>query len=394
MQSQYDAVVAGAGPAGSMAAFEIASAGFSVLLLEKHERPGLPLCCAEAVSRGALSFLPDLKEEWISTRIERARLVGPDQSQIIVERKQAGYILNRPRFDLDLAERAQEAGADLICNAIGRDLHRRDTLFNTIDVITADGAVERIGADIFIAADGVESQLARQAGMPNILKRTDVLSAVQYRVENLDINDDLVCFHIGCEVAPGGYVWVFPKSRGTANIGIGVVGNDIRGGDAERLLDRFIATRYPHGAITARFCGLVPTFQGRRMFRRHNVLTAGDAARAIDSFSGAGIGHALSTGKHAGLAAVAYLSGQVKNVDDLDSLYPQKYFNERLEELKLYARLRHAYLHFDDSDFTEIVHGLQEYFSEHSADTIHVGRLLVHLIKARPRLLRFIRYVL
>ena len=394
MPSRYDAVVIGAGPAGSTAAYEIASAGFSVLLLEKHARPGLPLSCGEAVSKGAVASLPEMKEEWISAHIKRARLVGPDQNRITVNRKNAGYVLDRPRFDLDLAERAAMAGADLVCNAIGRNLHRQDRLFTAIDVLHESGETSRVTAKIFIAADGVESQIARQAGMANLFKRSDVFAAAQYRVENIDIENDLITFHVGQSMAPGGYVWVFPKSERSANIGIGIAGKALRGGDAMRLLDRFVTTWYPEGKIAARSCGLVPSFQGTGMFRRRNVLAVGDAARAIDSFSGAGIGHALSSGIHAGRAAAAYLSGEIADIEEMDGYYPQRYFDERLEELKLYARLRRAYLHFNDGDFNDIVYTLREYFDGRSADNVHVGTLVVHLIKTRPRLLKLIRYVL
>ncbi|MBN2226436.1 MAG: NAD(P)/FAD-dependent oxidoreductase [candidate division Zixibacteria bacterium] len=394
MRSQYDAVVIGAGPAGSTAAYEIASAGFSVLLLEKHSRPGFPLSCAEAVSIGAVASLPEMREEWISTRIKRACLVGPNQCRITVNRKNAGYILDRPRFDFALAERARAAGADLVCNAIGRDLTRPDRLFASVDVLLESGETVPVEAKVFIAADGVESQIARTAGMTNLCNRDEVFAAAQYRVEEIDIESDVMTFYVGRKIAPGGYVWVFPKSDRSANIGIGITGKTLRGGDAVRMLNRFLRTWYPGGKIGSRSCGLVPTFQGTGTFRLHNILAVGDAARAIDSFSGAGIGHALSSGKHAGRAAAAYISGEITDIGELDSLYPGRYFDERLEELKLYARLRRAYLRFTDGDFNDIVYILRDYFDGRSADNIHVGTLIVHLIKTRPRLLKFIRYVL
>jgi flavin-dependent dehydrogenase len=129
MPSAYDAVVIGAGPAGSMAAHEIASAGQSVLLLEKHKRPGLPLCCAEAVSRPSFDKIMAPEPQWISTEIERVLMVSPGGEKANILHPRAGYVLDRVTFDNDLARRAAEAGADLRCEAIGIELNGTDQRF-------------------------------------------------------------------------------------------------------------------------------------------------------------------------------------------------------------------------------------------------------------------------
>src|SRR5574340_1069727 len=106
MQSKYDAIVVGAGPSGSMAAYEIAAAGYSVLLLEKHSAPGIPLCCAEAVSRPALERLITPQKEWIAAEIDAVRVIAATGESVMVRHQGAGYILERTIFDPALANRA------------------------------------------------------------------------------------------------------------------------------------------------------------------------------------------------------------------------------------------------------------------------------------------------
>ena len=130
MKQQYDAVVIGAGPAGSRAALEIAQRGYSVLLLEKRKRPGTPLCCAEAVSRPSFEKSIKSKEKWISSRIEKIELITPNLNKMTIHHPKAGYILDRQQMDYDLAQEVVEAGGELECETIGLGLHKNGELFD------------------------------------------------------------------------------------------------------------------------------------------------------------------------------------------------------------------------------------------------------------------------
>ncbi|MGD0044316.1 MAG: hypothetical protein ABSE84_28580, partial [Isosphaeraceae bacterium] len=77
-----------------------------------------------------------------------------------------------------------------------------------------------IRATVTVGADGFESQLGRWAGLPTNIAMRDMDSCLQYRMTNVDCDVRYCDFYLG-EVAPGGYVWVFPKAEGLANVGIG-----------------------------------------------------------------------------------------------------------------------------------------------------------------------------
>jgi electron transfer flavoprotein-quinone oxidoreductase len=166
MRLRYDAVVIGAGPAGSSAACEIARAGLSVALLEKHEKPGQPLCCAEAVNRASFENLIKLKSEWVSAFINRAMLVGPDGNSVTAVYPNGGLVLNREKFDYDMVQEAVDSGCDLFCRTIGLNLEKSTDRFRFLDGLQPGKKKFRLEARIFIAADGVESKIGKSVGWP------------------------------------------------------------------------------------------------------------------------------------------------------------------------------------------------------------------------------------
>ena len=79
-------------------------------------------------------------------------------------------------------------------------------------------------ADVVIAADGVESKFSRWCGIDTTVPVREIMSSVQYVMTDIDIDEHSTVFYLGNEVAPEGYLWVFPKGERSANVGIGISG--------------------------------------------------------------------------------------------------------------------------------------------------------------------------
>ena len=117
MKTNYDIIVVGAGPAGSMAARFAAEQGVSVLMLEKDRDVGYPVRCGEAISKaGVEEFIPS-DEKWITAHINKFSLNAPDGTEALVEFDDAGYVLERRIFDYELAKTAANAGAEILTRA-------------------------------------------------------------------------------------------------------------------------------------------------------------------------------------------------------------------------------------------------------------------------------------
>ncbi len=185
---QFDAIVVGAGPAGSSAALAMARAGLRVALIERGEYAG-----AKNVSGAALyapGLLADLLPNfWEEAPVERfltrrvISLLGQESALSIDFRTNHfaqppynGFTILRPRFDRWLAEKAQEAGAALITSTVVDDLlYERDRV---VGVLCRREQGE-LYAPVVIAADGANSFLAKKAGLQREFRADEMTLGVK-----------------------------------------------------------------------------------------------------------------------------------------------------------------------------------------------------------------------
>src|SRR4030066_2527156 len=154
MKNEYDIIVIGAGPAGSIAARYAAKQGVSVLLLEKDRDVGYPVRCGEAISKAGVEEFIKPDSKWIAATISKFSFNAPDGTEVILDFGEAGYVLERKIFDYELARTAADAGAEILTRAYVNDL-----IFDngTVSGVKYEyhGEQKEIKAKIVIAADGV-----------------------------------------------------------------------------------------------------------------------------------------------------------------------------------------------------------------------------------------------
>lgn len=169
-EPDFDVVVVGAGIAGCVTAYRLAQAGRSVALVERGAVPGSKnLSGGVLYSRGLEEVFPDLLERApIERRITRNYIqllnaesaVGIDyQDRRLAEPVNAVTVL-RARFDPWLAEQCEEAGADLLSGVRVDGVLREDGR-----VVGVRAGEDELRAHVVVAADGVNSFLARSAGL-------------------------------------------------------------------------------------------------------------------------------------------------------------------------------------------------------------------------------------
>jgi electron transfer flavoprotein-quinone oxidoreductase len=171
---KFDAIVVGAGPAGTTAAYVMAQAGMEVLLLERGIYPG-----AKNVFGGIL-YTPILNrimpEFWKDAPVERhikgirifliseknAVSIGVESEEHNQPPYNNSFTVSRPRFDNWYAQQAQDIGVMLITDTVVDDLLWENGKVTGVKARGQDGDVH---ADIVIVADGVNSLLAEKAGL-------------------------------------------------------------------------------------------------------------------------------------------------------------------------------------------------------------------------------------
>ncbi len=391
MENHHQLIVVGAGPAGSYAALTAARRGLNVLLIERDPEVGRPLACAEAISVLGLSSFIDPDPSFIATEIYSLGFtVASGFAFTYRHPEQLGYVLNRPAFDRYIADRAVEAGVELVTSTYADAIELSDTGPARIHLRIGDRDCW-VKADYVIAADGVESMIGRMAGIKTFLPLSRNDACLQYRVTGIEVDAQLLEFCVGGKYSPDGYLWVFAKSDHSANIGLGLnpAAND--SGELRRILDRFLKDRYGDFTIEFESCGMVPKFVGLGILGRHNLLLAGDAARAVDSLTGAGIAKAMHTGSLAAQAVAAAVSGEFDR-GELVERYRAMVSDEIGWELRFLQKAYRIFRKFTDRDWESLARFLEKYLAKRKAGSINPAQIIKLAFIRVPRLIRLARH--
>lgn len=378
----YDAIVVGAGPAGSMAAKTAAENGLNVLLIEKRQEIGTPVRCAEGISKENIERFFEVDKKWIAAEVSGAKIYSPDKTEIVMSEEMAGnevgYVLERKVFDRHIARLAAKAGAEVYVKTAALDFERKNGVIKL--KLRRLGEEWEVETKLLIGADGVESKIGRRAGIIKTLKMSEVESCAQYLMTGLDIDENYTYFYLGREVAPGGYAWIFPKGNGSANVGIGVLPK-MAEKPAKAYLDSFIEREGIEGKIVEFVAGAVPVYGEIETAVTDGIMLAGDAAYHADPITGGGIANALSAGYYAGKVAAEAVEREDFSANFLrryDELW-KKDFGWKLKRNK---KLQEKFLEMSDETINKLAASIPKNLKEMS-----VGAIVGELLKTNPQLL-------
>jgi digeranylgeranylglycerophospholipid reductase len=387
MKSKYDVLVVGGGPAGALAAKTAVERGLSACIVEKRHAIGTPVRCAEGIGKEALLEFIDPDPCWISAEMTGAGIVAPDGFFMKLESEMAGskvgYVLDRKVFDRELVWRAAEAGADVaVKTRVSAPVMENGVVKGA--KVEHCGKVSKIIADVVVAADGVESKFSRWCGIDTTVPVREIMSSVQYVMTDIKIDPHATIFYLGNEVAPEGYLWVFPKGERAANVGIGISGKKSGTGHrAKDYLDTFVKKTFPHGKPIEYIAGGVSVCRPLGCTVADGLVIAGDAARVVDPLTGGGIYNAMFTGKLAAeVAAEAISRGDVSR----DALMP---YDKGWRVSKMGRAIERNYLIKEylikqpDEKLNDIIHSVSKLnLKEFSTLT-----LIKELIRVNPKLM-------
>jgi len=352
MKKEYDIVVVGAGPAGSMAARFAAEQGVSVLMLEKDRDVGYPVRCGEAVSKAGIQDFIEPDKKFIASTIDKFSMISPDGTEVVLPLDQTGYILERRIFDYELAKTAANAGAEILTRAYVNGL-----LFDgdKVSGVKYEYASEQkeVKAKVVVAADGVESRVGRWAGIKTFVDFRNMESCVQITAANINVDPNTCYFYFGKEYAPKGYFWIFPKGNSSANIGLGVSGKIGKNRSAKSFLNHFMNNYYPDAPILTQIAGGVPSVTTLEKISAPGIIIVGDAARQVNPLSGGGISSGMMGGKIGGTIAAEAVK---MNRPDHILTYDKAWHERSGKRHEIYNRIKEGIYNFTDEKFNSIAH--------------------------------------
>ena len=200
-----------------------------------------------------------------------------------------------------------------------------------------------VRAQVVVAADGVESLAARWAGLDTALSLHDTMSCAQFLLAGLDIDPACCAYFVGEQIAPGGYIWVFPKGPGKANVGLGVQADTSQRPALDYLTDFIAATpSLAKGSMVTQIFGVVPVAAPVRRLVSDGLLVVGDAARQVDPLTGGGITNAMTAGQIAGQVAAQAIAAGDTSTAGL-SAYPERFQAVLGRRLERNYRLKEKY---------------------------------------------------
>ena len=204
----YDVVIAGGSISGLLAAREIAAGGLSVAVLEEDAEIGTPEHCGGLVSISGiqnLGIVPDI-DTIENNRIAYAKIFSPSSCFEIRAERQKVIVLDRRKFDKQIAFQAQKKGAEIRVKCSMRSFGKEGSDYV---VKTSEG---NFSCNFFVDARGIASIINTN--------RDGVLHSAQYEVYASWIEPHTIEVVFNSQQYPGFFAWIIPTGRGRGKVGV------------------------------------------------------------------------------------------------------------------------------------------------------------------------------
>ena len=360
MQTDFDVIIVGAGPAGCACALMLTGKGLRICVLEKFFFPREKIC-GDALSTDIINQMDklpeELKQKFLSFSEKMpthgARFYAPNNEYLEIDFPvrngiPPGYVCQRKDFDNLLFEQIKKYSdikiyensevIDVEQNSENIKVKTDKNIFTAKMLVGADGAHSVVGKKLLKDKFGLQNHCtAIRSYYENVTGFSD-----KNYIELYFIN----------EVLPG-YLWIFPMAGNKANVGVGLLSDIIseKKINLKKFAEKVIAE---HPLIAPRFKNAVqidnykawkiPVGLKKCTISGDRFLLIGDAASLVDPFTGEGVGNALRSGR---VAAEHILKCMEKNTYNatFNKKYDEEIYCRVWKELKLNHSIQKLFKH-------------------------------------------------
>lgn len=302
----WDAIVVGAGPAGCAAAYDLAAAGRSVLLLDKKDFPRAKACAggltSKAVQALRYSIDPVVRKVISRVRLEAERRSSSPADAIVLKSREPICMMTvRAELDEYCLRKTLAMGACLRKTAGVREVVCAG---DQVHLLTPGGSYR---ARFLVGADGASGQIRRLCAVGSWFSQGFALEVQTVAPrEEVDLTFDFASVR-------DGYAWIFPKED---HLNIGLYSLSSAANLTRSLLLSYVKGRVgadPMDCVTGQYLGIgggesPPEYVQPDL--KDRVFLVGDAGGFADPLTGEGIYGALVSGQAAAKAILAELRGE------------------------------------------------------------------------------------
>ena len=377
----FDIVVVGGGPAGASAARVAAENECTVAVVEKEKE------IAETVRTSGVTWISDIKKFGIPedcyNPIKKFSFCSPKNSVTISDNVAKAAVLDVRKTYRFLANRAQSSGARIFTSTnVSEVLKNSDGKCVGVIAKSKEKHIQ-FNAKIVIDASGFASVVAKELGHVEQWKKFGVGAEFEVKTEKLEYDNWWLM--VGQEYSPAGYAWIFPTSKNTARIGVGIgkpdsdVDPTIR---LNELIDNKIGPIKDLGKIEKIefHYGLIPNEGLTRKTVYDNLILVGDSAGQANPLVLEGIRYAIRFGEVAGKVAAA----AIKNEDTSEaSLMPyEKEWKKAIEsKINSAVKVQNRWVGLTDEEWDRELNIINELTADEFLDFIRADFGVSKMVK-------------
>ena len=377
----FDVVVVGGGPAGSSAAHMAAKSGCTVALIEKEKE------IAETVRTSGVTWISDIKKFGIPENcynpIKKFSFCSPKNSVKISGEIAKAAVLDVRKTYRFLANRAKTSGSELFTSTNVTEVLKDDTGKCSGVIAKSDGKQIQFNSKVVIDASGFVSVIAKELGYVTQWKKFGAGAEFEVKTEKLE--HDNWWLMVGQEYSPAGYAWIFPTSKDTARIGVGIGKPDSDVDPTVRLnelLEKKLGPIKDLGNIEKIefHYGLIPNDGVSRKTVYDNLILVGDSAGQANPLVLEGIRYAIRFGEVAGQVA----ADAIKNGDTTEmSLSPYEKEWKRAIESKINSagKVQNRWVGLTDDEWDKELSIIEELTADEFLDFIRADFGVSKMVK-------------
>ncbi len=377
----FDVIVVGGGPAGSSAARIIAENGCTVALIEKEKE------IAETVRTSGVTWISDIKKFGIPedcyNPIKKFSFCSPKNSVVIQDKVAKAAVLDVRKTYKFLAKRAENSGSQVVVSTNVSEV-LQDSNGNCTGVIAKSGEKQiQFNGKVIIDASGFASIVAKELGYVKQWKKFGVGAEFEVKTEKLEYDNWWLM--VGEEYSPAGYAWIFPTSKNTARIGVGIGKPDSDVDPTVRLNELIENKAGPIkdlGQIEKIefHYGLIPNEGLSRKTVYNNVILVGDSAGQANPLVLEGIRYAIRFGEVAGRVVADAIRND--NVNETTLLSYEKEWKKAIQsKINSAVKVQNRWVGLSDEEWDKELSIINELTADEFLDFIRADFGVSKMVK-------------